>query len=234
MKQIYVNVWSQYLQYMQSHLKIFIHPCLVWHHLAAAMPFLKINNISPVYQYIIEIWSVLMACTWKNRVLLAAFWDIVWRWLENGRIQTESLEKSIFAWLVPKLVPKQNSRFQVFSSTICCLWWLINIYETFGAKKIAISLWNVVFAQTKQLTNSTWQHVERKTLIVQLIWHDFLHSLGSRTSNEAIKRTMPLTEWLNYHERTDEADFQGEFMWVWGRKNSQCNSSNILLLCPVF
>ena len=28
--------------------------------------------------------------------------------------------------------------------TICWSWWSINIYETFGRKKIAVSLWNVV------------------------------------------------------------------------------------------
>ena len=48
-----------------------------------------------------------------------------------------SLEKlrSSFAYLVPTLIPKHNSRFWVFSSTICWKWWLINIYETFGRKK---------------------------------------------------------------------------------------------------
>ena len=53
---------------------------------------------------------------------------------------------SIFAWLVPTLVPKHNSRFWVFRRTICWSWWSINIYETFGAKKIAVSLRNVVSA----------------------------------------------------------------------------------------
>ena len=43
--------------------------------LAAAVPLLEIDNISLVCRYIIEICPVLMACTWKNRVLLAAFWD---------------------------------------------------------------------------------------------------------------------------------------------------------------
>ena len=64
-----VKFWSQYLQYLQSYLEIFIH------HLAAAVPLLEIDYISPVYLYTIEIWPVLMACTWKNRVLLAVFWD---------------------------------------------------------------------------------------------------------------------------------------------------------------
>ena len=44
-------------------------------HLATAVPLLEIDNISPVCRYIVQILSVLMACTWKNCVLLAAFWD---------------------------------------------------------------------------------------------------------------------------------------------------------------
>ena len=43
---------------------------------------------------------------------------------------------SIFAGLVPTLVPKHNSMFQVFLSTICWLWWSTDIYETFGWKKL--------------------------------------------------------------------------------------------------
>ena len=60
---------TQYLQYLQSYLELFI--C----HLTAAVPLLKIDNISPVCRYVIETWAVLMACTWKNSILLAAFWD---------------------------------------------------------------------------------------------------------------------------------------------------------------
>ena len=55
-----VKIWSQYLQYLQSYLEIFIR------HLAAAVPLLETDNISPVWRHIIEIWPVLMACTWKN------------------------------------------------------------------------------------------------------------------------------------------------------------------------
>ena len=33
------------------------------------------DNISLVCRYIIEIWPLLMACTWKNCNLLAVFWD---------------------------------------------------------------------------------------------------------------------------------------------------------------
>ena len=53
---------------------------------------------------------------------------------------------SIFAWLVPTLVLKHYSRFWVFCSTICWTWWSINIFETFGQKKIAVSLLNLVSA----------------------------------------------------------------------------------------
>ena len=61
----------QYLQYFQSYLEIFII------HIAAAVPLLETDNIyiSPVCRYIIERWPVLMACAWKNCVLLAAFLD---------------------------------------------------------------------------------------------------------------------------------------------------------------
>ena len=53
-----MKFWSSYQQYLQSCLEIFIH------HLAAAVPFLETDNISPVCRYIFEIWPVLMACTW--------------------------------------------------------------------------------------------------------------------------------------------------------------------------
>ena len=44
-------------------------------HLVAAVPLLDSDNILQFCRYIIDIWPVLMACTWKKRVLLAAFWD---------------------------------------------------------------------------------------------------------------------------------------------------------------
>ena len=44
-------------------------------HFVAAVPLLENDNLSPVCGYIIEICPVLIACTWKNCVLLAAFWD---------------------------------------------------------------------------------------------------------------------------------------------------------------
>ena len=67
-----MKFWSSYQQYLQSCLEIFIH------HLAAAVPFLETDNISPVCRYIFEIWPVLMACTWKIAFCLhslAVFWD---------------------------------------------------------------------------------------------------------------------------------------------------------------
>ena len=51
---------------------------VVWNfisHLAAAVRLLKTDNVSPICRYFVEIWAILMACTWKNRVLLAAVWD---------------------------------------------------------------------------------------------------------------------------------------------------------------
>ena len=41
-----VKIWSQYLQYLQSYLEIFIR------HFAAARPLLETDNISPVCRYI--------------------------------------------------------------------------------------------------------------------------------------------------------------------------------------
>ena len=60
----------QCLLIVQSYLENFL--C----HQAAAVPVLPTDNLSPVCRYITKIWPVLMACTWKNRVLLAAwvFW----------------------------------------------------------------------------------------------------------------------------------------------------------------
>ena len=55
-----VKIWSQYLHYLQNYLETFV--C----HLAAAVPVLETDNISPVCPYIGGIWSILMACTWKN------------------------------------------------------------------------------------------------------------------------------------------------------------------------
>ena len=63
-----------------------------------------------------------------------------------NRIAREIEIFSIFAWLVPTLVPKHNSRFRVFRRTICWSWWSINIYETFGRNKIAVFLWSLVSA----------------------------------------------------------------------------------------
>ena len=64
-----VKFWRQYLQNLQSYLEIFII------HLAAAVTLLQTDSISSVYRHIFEIWPVLMAFTWKNRGLLAAFWN---------------------------------------------------------------------------------------------------------------------------------------------------------------
>ena len=61
-----VKIWGQYLQYLQSYLEMFIRH---YGHLVAAMPLLETDNTSPVSRYIIEIWPVLMICTWKNRDL---------------------------------------------------------------------------------------------------------------------------------------------------------------------
>ena len=52
--------WSQFLQYLQSYLQIFII------HFTAAVPLLQNDNVSLIYPYIIKIWPVWMACPWKN------------------------------------------------------------------------------------------------------------------------------------------------------------------------
>ena len=69
LKQGYCEILESVPALVRSYLEIFTR------HLAAAVPLLKTDNTSPVCRYIIEIWPVLMACTWKNCVLLAAFWD---------------------------------------------------------------------------------------------------------------------------------------------------------------
>ena len=57
---------------------------------------------------------------------------------------------SNLAWSVPTLVPKHNSKFRVFRRTICWLLWSINIYQTFGRKKVTVFFWNVVLLAQKQ------------------------------------------------------------------------------------
>ena len=66
---ITVKFWSQCLQYLQNNLEIFMH------HLAFAVPLLETDNISPICQYIINVWTALMTCTLKNRDLLVASSD---------------------------------------------------------------------------------------------------------------------------------------------------------------
>ena len=54
-----MKFWSQYLQYLQSYLEMFIR------HIAAAAPLLKSDNTSQVCQYIFEICPVLWLVTEK-------------------------------------------------------------------------------------------------------------------------------------------------------------------------
>ena len=68
LKQSYCEIWSLHLQYLQSYLENF-HPSL------SGCSALAGNQQYITDRYIIEIWPVLMACTWKTRVLLAVFWD---------------------------------------------------------------------------------------------------------------------------------------------------------------
>ena len=80
-------------------------------------------------------------------ILLASHRMALTRERENSSQIAREIEIfSIFAWLVPTLVPKHNSRFWVFCRTICWTWWSINIFETFGRKKIAVILRNLVCA----------------------------------------------------------------------------------------
>ena len=89
-----VNIWSQYLQYLQSCLGICIR------HLVDAVPLLETENISPVCWYIIEIWPVLMACTWKNRVLLAVFWDKISIFHLGRTEQVSGRAFILFVWIL--------------------------------------------------------------------------------------------------------------------------------------
>ena len=75
---------------------------------------------------------------------------MVLHWLRSSRISPEIEIFSIFARLVPTLVPKQNLRFRVFSSIICWSRWSINIYETFDRKKIAVSFFGILFLRLAQ------------------------------------------------------------------------------------
>ena len=95
---------------------------------------------------------------------------------------------SIFAWLVPTSVPKQNLRFPVFCHTICWLWWLINIYETFGAKKITVSLWNPVSAPGPEIGANL-----RTLLFVN--WCLQITKLCTEESNSVLKQNTHFGIW---------------------------------------
>ena len=73
----------------------------------------------------------------RRLILLASHRMALTREQKNpGWITWEIEIFSIFAWSVPTLVPKHKSRFRVFRSTTCLCWWSINIYETFGRRKL--------------------------------------------------------------------------------------------------
>ena len=97
---------------------------------------------------------------------------------------------SIFARLVPTSVPKHNSRFWVFLSTICWTWWSINIYEIFKFcwKKIAVSMWNLVSAPCSETGPNlrTWLFVDCWLLITKL-WTEI---------NISILKQNKLTLWV--------------------------------------
>ena len=89
-----------------------------------------------------------MGLSSRRRLLLLAsnFMALTRERKKPSQIAREIEIFSIFAWLVPTLVPKHTSRFRIFSSTICWSLWSINIYETLGGMKFAVSLCNVVSA----------------------------------------------------------------------------------------
>ena len=83
----------------------------------------------------------------RKLLLLASHRMALTRESKNAsRIAREIEILSILALSVPTWFPKHNSRFRVFLCTICWSWWSINVYETFGRKKIAVSFWNAVSA----------------------------------------------------------------------------------------
>ena len=87
----------------------------------------------------------------RRLILLASHRMALTRERKNpSQIAREIEIFSIFAWsvgtnLVPTLVPKHNSRFWVSAAQSVGLD-DCNLYETFGAKKIAVFLWNLVSA----------------------------------------------------------------------------------------
>ena len=89
-ERVSVKFWSQHLQYLQSYLETFIS------HSAAAVTLLETDNISPVCRYIVQIWHLMLAWTWKNCVLLAAFWDIHISFGPNGALTKKNLRKFQF------------------------------------------------------------------------------------------------------------------------------------------
>ena len=109
-----------------------------------------------------SIWKVILKFS-RQLILLALYRMALTRERKNpNRIAREIEIFSIFAWLVPTLVPKHNSRFRVFRRTICWSWWSINIYETFVRKKIAVSLCNLVSVPCSETGPNlpSWGHVK--------------------------------------------------------------------------
>ena len=131
----------------------------------------------------------------RRLILLASHRMALTRERKNSsRIAREIEIFSIFAWLVPTLVPKHNSRFRVFRSTICWLWWSIKIYETFGLMKSLFPC-GILFLHLAQKQVQIWGC--RFSLIV-----------GFRSPNFAPRNTLVYWNRINWHFGSWEKKFR--------------------------
>ena len=109
----------------------------------------------------VNIWMVRepLGLSSGSRLLLSASHRMT---LTRGRKSSSRIARkieifSIFARLVPLLISKHNSRFRVFHSTICWSWWSVNIFETYGRNKIAVSSWNLISVPCSETGPKTWK-----------------------------------------------------------------------------
>ena len=72
-----------------------------------------------------------------NESLFAPPVDLISFTLYGVDYRTQESRFLNLSWLVPAMLPKH---------TICCSWWSITTYETYGRNKIAFYFWNLVSA----------------------------------------------------------------------------------------
>ena len=92
-----------------------------------------IRQYITVCLYITEIWPVLMACSWKNRVRLAAFWDNLAKYRDfSGPNEALVIRVEIFpstSWFLLGWFPARRSRFRVSRRATYCARQSLTLYR---------------------------------------------------------------------------------------------------------